>query len=54
MHETEKKKINLIYNHNFKQSFIFYCRKNMLRLKTTLRASKGELKEKTKSARLKS
>ena len=23
MHETEKHKINLIYNHNFKQSLIF-------------------------------
>ena len=28
MHETEKQKINLIYNHNFKQSLILLCRKN--------------------------
>ena len=25
MHETEKQKVNLIYNHKFKQSKIFYC-----------------------------
>ena len=54
MHETKQQKINLIYNHNFKQSLIFYCAgKKMLRLKTTLRALKIKLQAKTKGTRLK-
>ena len=54
MHETEKQKINLIYNHNFNQSLIFYCAgKKMLRLKTTLRALKRKIQEKTKGTILK-
>ena len=28
MHETEKQKINLIYNHNFKQSFDLTVQEN--------------------------
>jgi len=28
MHETEKQKINLIYNHNFTQSFDFTMQEN--------------------------
>ena len=54
MHETKKQKINLIYNHNFNPSLIFYCAgKKMLRLKTTLRALKRKLQAKTKGTRLK-
>ena len=52
MHETEKWKINLIYNHNFTQSFILLCKK-IIEVRTILRASKGELQEKVKGARLK-
>ena len=48
MHETEKQKANLIYNHNFKKSLISLCRKM-----AELRASKSKLQEKTKGARLK-
>ena len=48
MHETDKPKVNLIYNHNFKKSLILLCRKM-----AELRASKSKLQEKTKGARLK-
>ena len=53
MHETEKQKVNLIYNHNFKKKLILLCKK-MTKLRTTVRASKSKLQEKTKGARLKS
>ena len=44
MHETEKQKINLIYNHNFQKKFDFLlCR--ITKIKTILRASKVSFRQ---------
>ena len=48
MHETEKQKANLIYNHNFLEKFDFIMQVQWLNLKTTLGALKRKLQEKTK------
>ena len=53
MHEVEKQKVNLIYNHNFKKSLILLCRKKWQKLKTTLRALKSKLQKKTKRCKTK-
>ena len=54
MHETEKQKANLIYNHNFLEKFDFIVQVKWLKLlKTTLGALKNKLQEKTKRCKTK-
>ena len=48
MHETEKQKINLIYNHNFQEKFDFlFCRNQIY-----TRSFKGELQTKVQGSTL--
>ena len=44
MHETEKQKINLVYNHNFQEKFDFYMQDN--RNQNYTKSFKGELQAK--------
>ena len=47
MHETEKQKINLIYNHNFQEKFDFLLCK-ITEIKTIVRASRASFRQRCK------
>ena len=51
MHETEKQKINLIYNHNFQEKFDFFIVQDNKNQNYT-KSFKGELQEKMQDSTL--